>query len=96
VFNNYYEETSHVIFGCRFNLIKKDFESLLSSLKSAGAELIFVSKKNYSDNMEDVCFEYFDETYKRGLEFVKFIENGKSSVEVSNLIININAFKFYF
>lgn len=82
-FNNYYEQSVRdVIFGCRFNVIKKDFESLLSSLKSAGAELIFVSKKNHCDISRDVRFDIFNHDYSNGLEFVKILSKGNSIKEV--------------
>lgn len=71
-----------MIFGCRFNIIKKEFESLLSQLKSAGAELIFVSKKNNSDESADVQRDKFDSDYEHGLKYVKILGNGSSIKEV--------------
>lgn len=83
-FNNYYAQGSlDEIFGCRFNIIKKEFESLLSSLKFAGADLVFVSKQNHIDISQDVRFSWLNEEYQQGLKFVEILTKNNSLHEVS-------------
>lgn len=84
-FNNYYEQSVlGVSFGCRYKEVKRDFETLLEKLKSAGAELIFVSKESQLKNFEDVRFKKHDGEYERGLAFIKSLNKVKHTKEVSH------------
>ena len=78
-----------MIFGCRFNKIKDDFEKLLGSFKAAGAELLFVSKKSNLDKDEDIRLEQLNEDYTLGINFVKELSKNESTREV-----NADFFKF--
>lgn len=81
--NNYYEETlTDVIFGCRFNKIKEDFEKLLGSLKAAGAELVFTSKHSNVDNYEDNRWKSLNKDYESGKLFVKDL----GTLELTNVV----------
>jgi hypothetical protein len=60
----------NLIYGTRYNILKKDFESLLKSMKDAGAELFFVSKSAPSTQTLDILFKSLDGRYKIGREFV--------------------------
>lgn len=85
--NNYYEQTyNDVVFGCRFNRIKEDFESLLATLKNAGAELLFTSKKSFIDKDEQIKFDLFNEDYSSGMTFLKELE----TIEVSHVNFTLN------
>jgi hypothetical protein len=78
-FNHYYEQNvKDSIFGGRLNKIKQDFEKLLSSLKNAGADLIFVSKSS-----EDLDQESSDKDYSQGMMFISKIRKLKSVNQVN-------------
>lgn len=61
----------NLIYGTRYNILKKDFESLLSSLKSAGADLFFVSKSAPGADKLEHIFTSLDRHYEVGLEFIE-------------------------
>lgn len=67
------------------NKIKEKFEELLGSLKSAGAELLFTSKKSHLDKDEEIRWKQMNEDYKLGMNFVKELETGESTREVCNM-----------
>ncbi|KAG5677305.1 hypothetical protein PVAND_007074 [Polypedilum vanderplanki] len=79
-FNHYYEQNvKDCIFGGRLNSIKFDFENLLSKLKNAGAELIFISKST-----EDFDVDSSNEEYQQGIDFVSKIQQLKRVDKLTN------------
>ena len=81
--NNYFEQKSYdAIFGCRFNVVKDEFEMLLASLRSAGAELIFVSKKSLPSLQKDDMLDQFKRRYDKGLELIEIMKNKRLVKEV--------------
>lgn len=82
--NNYYEQDLfQVMFGCRFNKIKEEFEQLLIALKSSGAELIFTSKDFYFDKNKEIDYAFLNKQHADGMEFLKKLESTDSKSEVS-------------
>lgn len=65
----------NLIYGTRFNIIKKDFENILEMMKSAGAELFFVSKSAQSTQESQKVIKKFNKRSKSGLKFLSTNSN---------------------
>lgn len=81
-FDGYYIElsTSSLRFGYRFNKIQESFESILSSLKSAGAELIFVSKSPPATEHNKSRLIKLQRNVNGGMKLLKGLESGVSII----------------